>query len=441
MRRAAIVVAVLVLAGMVGQKVSAEEAAAGAAAGADLKAPSAHNPCFDQPGLWPEDVKETAYYQQKWEPARLLVWARVGERVGENALMDPKNWLEYPPSPSGSAVASGKPATRPPDENTDILFPDSDSFYSIGTGDIALQVRHLTVGANASMGISRMEFCGNVWVRKGQWGPGLHVNFPLAFGGKAAFARNDDAKIDTFATHFAVNKPKGGSIEFLGPWDVGDELHVNSGTMILGPGSLFSPADRATHLVFPEGTLVLMSGATFLPKGNKCFGHDLVVSGTLQAGTPERPLKSDCVLALGFKAHGEFDASLPQNRHLKNMSTPNDSGLVINPGARLVVYSADPAKARLVFRWTGTESGSTHVAPEAPLASIKDVPRRIAMTLLGQIDFNGVEFNDVRKGGIVLAHPSINLHWKNLFYGENNGGRSLVELYRVDDKPEAVPLR
>ena len=420
-------------------------AAAGAPTAAELHAPSAHNPCFDQPGLWPEDVKKTAYYQQKWEPARLLVWARTGQRMEAKALMDPKNWLEYPPSPGGYDEKSGKPATQPPDENTDVLFPDSDRSYEIGGGaGITLRVRHLTLGAKATFGygVDRLEIGGNVWLRKDLGHFGSHTH--SYFGNKATFLRNDrplpKAGIPPdWALALGVNKPKGGSIEFLGPWAIGDELHIDSGTMLLGPNSVFYAGNRGPHVVYPGGTLVLMSGSTFRIRANKCYHHDLIVSGTVLAGTPERPLKSDCVFCLSFKAHGEVDASLPQNRHLKNLSTPNDSGLVINPEGRLAVHSADPAKARLVFRWHGLEA-EAFVGPDAPRESIKDVPRRIAIILLGQVELNGVEFNDMRRGGIVLADPSVRRQWENVFHGKNNGG-SPEELYRVYDGPKAVPLQ
>lgn len=56
-------------------------------------------------------MKETAYYKQKWEPARLLVWGKKGTHTGP--LKNPANRLE-----------NGKPAEEGPDENTDIVFPD-----------------------------------------------------------------------------------------------------------------------------------------------------------------------------------------------------------------------------------------------------------------------------------------------------------------------------
>ena len=413
--------------------------AAGASAGADLNAPSAHNPCFDRPGLWPEDVKKTAYYRQKWEPTRLLVWARADQqRAQKDALLDPKNWLEYPPSPGGYDETSGKPATNPPDENTDVLFPDSDRPYQVG-GDVPLRVRHITVGENAGIWMNgRLEVSGNQWVRKGAGTVVFHTR--VVRGKTAAFARNDrsDPKGGglpaIYGNNLGVSKPKGGSasVEFIGNWCVGDELHVDSGTMILGPGSRFVAGDRGLHTVHPEGTLVLMSGSALRTMANKGFQHDLAVGGALLAGTPERPLTRDCVLGLSFKVHGEVDA-LP-----RGMSTPNDSGLVINPGGRLAVHSADPAKARLVFRWHGQKG--LNIGPAKP-EDIKDVPHRIAIVLRGEVEFNGVEFNDMRRGGIVLADPSVRSRWKNVFYGGNNGAGA-EELYRAyDGPPKPVELR
>lgn len=78
----------------------------GSVAAHDLAAPGAHNPGYDQKNLWPEDVKQTGNFKQKWQLARLLVWARTGDFTGP--LKDPANWLE-----------NGKPAVTEPDENTD----------------------------------------------------------------------------------------------------------------------------------------------------------------------------------------------------------------------------------------------------------------------------------------------------------------------------------
>ena len=50
-----------------------------ASAGVHAEGPTAHNPKFDDRDYWPEDVKRTAYYRQQWEPARVLVWLRIGE--------------------------------------------------------------------------------------------------------------------------------------------------------------------------------------------------------------------------------------------------------------------------------------------------------------------------------------------------------------------------
>ena len=106
-----------------------------------VEPPSAHNPCYDDRKLWPESVKQTAYYKEKWEKARVLVWAQQkGKFKGQ--VDSPENWLEYLPDGTG-----GKQATKGPDAKTDVVFPDGD--YTVeGPGGWeqwgSFSARHLT---------------------------------------------------------------------------------------------------------------------------------------------------------------------------------------------------------------------------------------------------------------------------------------------------------
>lgn len=60
---------------------------------------TAHNPQYDNKGLWPHDVEKTDYFKQHWPKATVMVWARTGGDPGQgNAriraeLRNPSNWL------------------------------------------------------------------------------------------------------------------------------------------------------------------------------------------------------------------------------------------------------------------------------------------------------------------------------------------------------------
>jgi hypothetical protein len=406
MRRAAIVVAVLVMAGLANQTASAEEAVAGAPAAAELQAPSAHNPCFDQAGLWPEDVKKTAYYQQKWEPARLLVWAMKGEYWS-----DPANWLEYLPDGSG-----GKPAETIPDENTDVLFPD-------GTYKVALagqkgwpeagnlEVRHLTVGNGVDLYLRLFTATGNVWIRQGcRW----RVTECIWRGGKDTFSRSDMEKQIAFKIPVVI-KHDNRSVEVLGRWGCVDGLSVNSGKLIIGPDSSWLAGNRHQNIVAPKAALVLMSGARYNTHFIKYGAWDLDVYGELLAGTPERPLQKDALFPLGWKSRGR---EVMNNRVVGD---DRDGGLMVRPDARLAVHSADPKRARLVFRQLRDEDLANSGKRTGP--ALNPAHKHVQMFLLGKTELNGVEFNDMDLGGIELAEPTVRDQWKNIQYGPSNAGK------------------
>lgn len=44
------------------------------------------------------------------------------------------------------------------------------------------------------------------------------------------------------------------------------------------------------------------------------------------------------------------------------------------------------------------------------------------MILLGKTEFNGVEFNDVLKGGIAMPDPAARKAWQNVSIGKGNLG-------------------
>jgi len=374
-------------------------AAAEPVAADNVATPSAHNPCFDQKGLWPADVKKTAYYKQKWEPARLLVWARKGDHMG--ALKNPANWLE-----------NGKPAEEGPDENTDVLFPDVDGKATLTGGPGgwetwgSLKMRHLTIGRGVRLCLRDIRPYGNVWVRKGaSW------NIIEAYwrGNRDTFARNDSNRMNMKIP--SVSKLDNASVETLGPWENDDGIYIYFGKLIIGPDSSWWAGDRHQNTVASRGTLILMSGATFQVWTNKTRFLDLDIYGELLAGTPERPLERDAFFPLSFKSRGrlKFQGKL--------YGDDRDVGLVLRPKARMAVYSSDPSRARLVFRqWRGTGSKKGEL--------LGSTEQRVQMVLLGKTELNGVLFNDIDLGGIEMTDLSARGEWKNIHYGENNAGES-----------------
>jgi hypothetical protein len=361
--------------------------------------PSAHNPCFDKKGLWPTDVKKTAYYKQKRAPARLLVWAKKGDH--NESVLAAGNWLEHSASRGGSAVTGGKPARKGPDEKTDLLFPDAGERCRVGADTGTLKARHITIGRNVRLTTKSLILEGNIWVRESG---GLRCRNPKFGGGRGTFARNDSDLVQFKMPH--CTKQPDASVEFLGPWGNADGLYVASGTMVIGPDSTFYAGVRHQNTVCPKARLVILSGATYTTARPKTTEYDLDVFGDVLAGTPDRPLVKDAQFSLSFKSRGTIE------RRGRPWGEKDDCGLLLRPGGRIAVHSADPKHARLVFRLRPPRDKKN--PREKPLGD------EICLTLLGKTELNGVEFDNVRRGGIRLADPDVRKQWKNVFFGKGN---------------------
>jgi hypothetical protein len=352
---------------------------------------SAHDPQFDNRELWPQWATKTDFIKEQWPKARVLVWAHAGKnlRSRDLDLSDAANWLE-----------DGKPATQGPDENTDIVFPASEKRYGVSDG-IGCSARHMTVENGCRGWLKSIKVSGNVWIKAGGSWHGIQPKGP-----KNTFMRNDGP--DNMADNkIALNKPPGNSIEWMGIWSMGDELDLFSGSFIVAPDSTFMPGDRSTQHIYPNARLVLTSGASFHKRANQYSMTDMDIVGKLMAGTPERPLTRDCTLALSFKAKDAI-------KHSAFKTT--DRGLIVYKDGRVEVHSADPAKAKLVFRWVNLPviSGGDLVPKD-----VREMPHGIDMLIIGQVQFDGVEFRDVLKGGILMPDPQVRKQWKNVTFGKN----------------------
>jgi hypothetical protein len=98
--------------------------------------------------------------------------------------------------------------------------------------------------------------------------------------------------------------------------------------------------------------------------------------------------------------------------------------LVLDEGARLLTYSEDPSKARLALTWHGKEGCREGYGPPKGGAGAvyRNLPRKIDVVIKESLQLDGVLFDHVKKGGILLANPAIRRSWKNVFFGEHNEG-------------------
>jgi len=358
---------------------------------------------------------QPAYQTEEWPAARKLVWAHPGT---DGALADPANWQ----------TEAGQPATTAPDRDTDIVLPAAETSYDV-KGSRTNQVRHVSVGSGARLGgghRNELEIWGNLEVQ-----PGGRVLFISIRGTKHTFVRLIDAEFPTLANGQALSHPSTrvaaskqnatqishkfqvakvgtASVEMLGNIGISDEVMLQRGRLIVSGDFRWSGVTGKGALeIYDGGILEIQSGgrvAPFESRNNKAvFNVNIYRNGTIQAGSPERPLTSDAYLLLGFAENDQ----------------PGRTGLYAALGSMMRVYSADPAKARLVVSAITSVpdfydgKGRPVGKPEEKAAGTKG----IALQLAGDVKLENTLFDYVSVGGIGLAEFSQTNEWRNVVFG------------------------
>jgi len=357
-----------------------------------------------------------AYETETWPKTRTLVWAKPGE---SGDLGTASNWLE-----------SGRPASRAPDRETDVVLPASEKSYRVKAA--RKHVRHVTVekgGMIIGGHRAETEIWGNLWVK-----PGGRAYFISIRGPRHTFFRIDDAELPnetnkvkyghtgqgggsmknrTQISHkFQVCKYGDASVEFIGKFGVSDEIMVQHGRMIINGDLRWSGVTGKGALEIYNGACVeLQSGSTIGPlQGTNrrgLFNVVLYPGGRLSGGSKDRPLQSDAHVMLGF-GDGSW----------------GKTGLFASEGSTVEVFSEDPKKARLVF---------TSITSRAEYCDGKG--RRIGnpgkgaggsngvvLHFMGPAPLDGVAFDYVGNGGILLKDPSAQRSWKNVTVGGHCAG-------------------
>ncbi len=415
---------------------------------ATTKAPSydkaaAHDPHFEDKALWPDELRmdgDPAYMSQGWAAARLLVWnRRDGDKKagGQVDMMDPRNWLE-----------GGKPATRPPDNDTDVLFPSADKpYYALcshgNKHQVSLPCRHITVGTNANVSVFGCRPRGNWWVKAGG---SIYERHGGGFAGSNhAFARNDNVPgcrpglgllrppdwteekcplLQAISQYIHMQKP-GGSLEAVGNWSTTDQFHVDAGTLIVAPLSAVGTGGRASLHVQREGVLQLQSGSVISKRRNQAFNWDAIVKGVLRAGSDDRPVRRDAVVGLSAK---DYVGDIVDLREYGSRL-----GLKVEGGGKVEVHRAGGSEARLVFQWHGIDLDVLREPPQNPgsrgydnwkraIEGAKSFPRTVTLDFPADLPLEHVAFDDIRLGGIQGVTAEQVAGWKDIEWRARNQG-------------------
>jgi hypothetical protein len=412
---------------------------------------------------WPDEPPaegfKPAYTTEKWDkPERLLVWANPGK---SGRFGTPGNWQA-----NGAALdrieehrymfkkRHGRPETDAAfTPRTDFLIPASAEDYQVrGVAHWkrgSFVCRHITVEANGLFQHNLSGLYGNLWVDPlGSFNGGGNAPFR---GKKHTFLRNgsprpagqpltDPLQLEAkgLARKWELRKDDNdASMEIIGSAGSGDETHVIRGRLIVAENSTILIGPRCTQTIYEDGALELHSGSYFGKNQNRP-ATDMVVRGTLLAGTPQRPLTRDCYVGLStsdWQGHirelllplvGQRSwHSIPESR------TANDPamhiGLAVKASAKLRVHSEDPERARLVIRWhgddrTGADNGAAflRIQTDRQKQLWERTKGRICATFAGDVQFDGVVFDHFHEGGILLADMAMRDKWTHVHFGEHN---------------------
>ena len=430
--------------------------ATGLAAELDIKAitakPTADNPQYNNKEAWPMLVGDEYFTKQKWDKARLLIWAHPGENGDPLA---PANWID---------AATGKPADALPDMETDVILPDADKPYKVSfKGQKNRACRHLTVGRNASFepgGGGSIAVFGNVWIRPGGI---FYVYRTLKLtGSHNTFFRNDwpaDGKLkklhDTGAVvsfdpanprepnpwswrtnrnpsvcHFFQHDKPGATTEFIGYSSSRDEVHVMAGTLIVGRDSRFLCGGAAQVTIHKDGAVALMDGAMAGKTVNQFGGCLSMQGGSITAGTPDRPIKRDARLGVGYE--NWMNLAFPDQR--EDGRGPDSYGRFSALfSGKMIGYPAPGSEARLVVGWQRISAGGGGrgvVTTEGFNKTFAQLQPKITIWVGSGTEIENVRFEDLHRGGIVVPDAAAVEKWKNVTYGNGCLSKDPKEILR-----------
>jgi hypothetical protein len=409
--------------------------------------PTAGDPRFDDRTVWPSLSGAERFLKTAWPKARLITWAHPGqsssEKPGGLSAGDPANWR-----------SDGKPLDAfELSDFPDLEMPPSDTPYKVvlqARPDLrTISVRHLTIGRNASLGTTEhldRLITGNLWIKPGGW---VYSGMKTRWGGVGdVFVRNDNplegpydggdrqkSHASRVAQYFHFAKEESGSVEVLGAINCLDEFGVDACTLIVGPGSRVESGRNAEPKITRGGTIAVMDGGVWMPWSNNWGYCDLQITGTVQGGLPERPLRADAFVMLHYKNWTDAQYEGPAQPKLSPGKTrlARNPSLLLWPGSALRTFSASPATARLVIT-PAPDCGIHGVRPKAGgfyerndldgNPQVRDryawadaLPRGIDIYFGTNTTMQGVRIDGLRPGGLLLAEAGLRQSWTGVVIG------------------------
>ncbi|MEX0653995.1 MAG: hypothetical protein WD534_12495, partial [Phycisphaeraceae bacterium] len=397
-------------------------------------------------GIWGDAASQKRigrYAEETWEDRPLIVWREPGV---SGDLMLAENWLDE----------TGEPLSEPPfvalpeAEQThgdlgvegifdgDVLLPASEQLYEViqpGVHDPpeigAYEIRHLTLEAG-SIYSHRLIVRGNVWLKDGsEWVAEVTAVLGSGDANKHTFARFCNyydrpephwAYARTIAHLLFLDPGPSGSLEVIGYCGgANDRFTLMRGTLVISENSHLGNGLRAACYADEGTTITLLDGARIgceKPIKGGSGGRPVAtyaIAGTLSFGTPEHPLTRDLPFGAAYILRDEIAAA-----DANPSARAHGASFVFGSTSRVVVHSADPTTARVIFQARSRDlpvsqytvdgayrqyidrRGDIYYPPDPELWEQPGVPTGVAAVFKGETDFNGVVFDDFYEGGIMV---------------------------------------
>jgi hypothetical protein len=383
--------------------------------------------------LWGDEVGEGQYGKyatQEWPDCPVMIWARPG--VSGRRFVGP-NWLDETGRPHFDVPLMPQRNTRSDNAPVDVLIPASDTPYSVsgwgkGGNEGTPPHRHLTVEYNATYGLT-YNVQGNFWMKHGGALVGKHRGrFHTRQPDLHRFMRYDgerlnhegesqDSRDATIAQWGDYGTGEGGTLELVGTVRAAtDRLYImGPGTLIISEGAELSDGGRAAISLASESTLALLEDAKLGYETSMQISGcaSIWADGTITVGLPDRPIRRDTVLAVAGMTTNQVD------RNVGGHGRAPGASLIMKERSSFRVYSADPEKARVIIKMHDSEFAKERGKKYEDRAGAAE---GIVCVFAGETDLNGVVFDNILEGGIVVS-PEKRENWKNIFYGTNNAAK------------------
>ena len=166
-----------------------------------------------------------------------------------------------------------------------------------------------------------------------------------------------------------------------------------------------------------------------IAKNVNWFDTDLVLSatGAITGGTPDRPIKRDARIGLGYRNWMNLDFGGDKNvRHY-----PYRYGKVAGSFlGDLIGYPVEGANAKLVVQWHRIMPGNKGRGIGENSKVYARLKPKITIWIATDTEIENARFDDLHCGGIVLPDKAIMKKWKNVSFGDGCLSRDPEELGR-----------